>query len=501
MTHTIQKWKEAEEAKLIELFNLGLTNNEICEQLGRSKDSVAHRISLLKQNRELNGKRRTKTSKQVYNSTAMRIIENFKNRKLKTKHKIGNGTLDISNENHDLILNMDKRNEADGLAANSRSNYIIHLRSFALRLGQKSLLKATRDSEIMPYMTELQKRLKPSAYNPHKSTLKFFYNKMYQENPDNKELGVIAAYLNQKKRSRTQAEEAEEKEHCSKQEIVKLVSAIKGNDKRSIRDRAIIACLYDSGARLSEFVAVSKKDTVHDAKVPYLHLPISKTKPRNSHMLNFSMPYLEAWVKAHEFWNGDNPPLFYSMSTANYGDPIAQQMITLILRRALRLSKIGKRITPHSLRHSKAYHMALEGMLPSEANARFGWGRSSAMFNYYTRLNDREMKLRELERAGKLTKEQLEERKQERNAFVSTSCKRCHTKILPDQFVCPKCGLAKNKQIAEVELKNQKESQDRLDAMERKLDSLPESIAMIVKLYKEGQLTEAGLKQALAIKS
>jgi len=490
---TYNQWNEKEEAKLIELYNQGLSNKELEEQLNRNKNSISHRIAILKQQKILIKQRKIKTNGDAYNNTPNNIIENFKARKLKTRHadtKLGK----ISDDNYKLILNMDQRNQADGLRYYSRSNYIRYLNEIALILKNKSFLNADLEQDIQPHLIKRKKELKDSAYRPIESCLKEFISYLLEKHPEKQNLIEIYNFLNKKRRSRTKAAEPEEKEHLNRTEIVKLIAGIKGKDAEAIRDRALLSVLYDSGARISELLAVTKKNTHTDANVPKLYLPISKTIPRDSNMLKFSLPYLLEWIKVHEFWNDDKAALFYSLGTSNYGEPLKSSRAGQILRRALKIAKINKKITLHSLRHSKAYHCAEEGMMVGEANRLFGWSRTSGMFHYYSTASNKEIEQKELERAGKLTQEETEARKKERNAFVVKNCLKCGEPAKPDQFVCSRCGLALNRQAAQNELQQQKkieeldikvndlvnvaEFKDKVKAMETELKQAREFIKM-----------------------
>lgn len=469
---THNRWTEAEEARLIQLVKDGLTNKQILEQLNLSRPenqqrtwrSIATKVKILRDAKLIDGIRRPKTSKyQAYYANPLQGIENFKNRISKTRHRLADATLNISDENHKFIVEIDLRNEADGLSPTTRDHYMRYLKALAQELKQKSLIDVKLESDILPYINKLQLRLK--GINEPRAALKFFYNEMAEKYPNKKELMRIASYFNKKRRGRNNRKEVKDKPSLTKREIVKLVSGIKGNDKMAIRDRAMIAALYDSGTRLAELTTISKKNCYIDDKVPRFHAEMSKTMPRDTNMLNFSLPYLMEWIKVHEFWDREDAPLFYSFSTSNFGEPIAQNMVGLIVRRAARIAGL-KNVSPHVLRHSKAFHCAADGMLPAEANDRFGWGRSSSMFIYYTKISEKEMQLRELERANKLTPEQIEERKIERNAFVLKNCARCGAEATPDQFVCGRCGLALNKQVADKELVKEKELTEMKEQLE-----------------------------------
>jgi len=469
-----KKWSEAEDNKIIELYEQGLSNSQIADQMNRTYDSISHRIQLLTKTKELNKTRRKKTIKEEYYQNAINLIAGFKARKNKSRHKVAKSTTDINKANYDMILKIDGKNEADELSLNTRANYIAHLKLFAYWLKDKTFKDCNLDI-IEEYIRHLQKDSKPATIASHKSNLKFLFTKIQEESPS-KDIMKIVAKLGEKKRAKNGDNEAERKEHLSKVEIVKLISGIKGDDIVAKRDRALLAAVYNSGGRIGEVLAVRKNNTHLEGKFPKLFLPISKTKKRDSHLLNFALPYLIEWTKVHEFWNDDEAPLFYSRSVSNYGQTLTAHAVRKILARALRISGIKKHITLHGLRHSKAYHCAVDGMTAAEANALFGWGRSSNMFAYYSSMAKEEIKLRELERTGKLTKEQIEERKQERNAFVSSKCNRCHTTITPDQFVCPKCGLSKNKKVAEIELAKEKKADSEISDLKRQMAQIVASI-------------------------
>lgn len=449
MEKTQNYWSEKEEAKLIELYKQGLTDFEICEQLNRGKPSVSHRIQLLKERQLILSKRRISSNKDSYFSAANKIIENFYNKGMRTRHK--GSDRHILEENWQLIKAMDERNITDNLTENTRSNYIRHLLDWGRYLDKRSWFKVEL-KDVEEYFRFLQTKYKSqNSIQGHRSAIKGFYQflaeKYGQEN-----IRDIWTFLNRKKRGKVRIAAAQDKEHLTRQEVVKLVSAIRGNSLESIRNRALIACMYDTGSRINELLAVLQQHTKYNDAVPRLWLPISKTQPRYSHMLKFSLPYLMEWIKVHEFWQDENAPLFYSMSSSNYGDSLKAGMAGMVLRRALRISGIKKKISCHSLRHTKAFHSAEEGMMVSEANKLFGWSKTSGMFHYYSQVSEKELEMKEQERAGKLTPEQLTERKNERNAFVMKHCLRCHHETTPDQLICGNCGLALNKQVAEQQM-------------------------------------------------
>jgi len=434
-------WREKEEVKLKELYEAGLTLPKIAEQLGRTKNSVSHRIHLLKEQMELTLRRRKTELKDIYYNTSNKEINKFKERQAKYK--------ELSKDNYNLIGEYDKENELAGLTPTSRAGLIHDLALFGVYIKNKRLIEL-KVCDIEDYITHLKKRLSESSIRTHKSRIKGLYRYLVDKHGESKNILLVFNYLDKKRRGRKIDNGAvEAKPRLTKREIVKLVSAIKGNDKQAIRDRAIVASLYDCGSRCSEFIAIRNKDAQIDGKFPHYYLPMSKTKPRDSHILNFSLPYVMEWKKQHEFIDNQESAFFYSLSSSNYGEAVTDRTIALVLKKAQRIAGIKKTISPHIFRDSKAVHCAESGMTSAEANLLFGWGRGSSMFNYYSTISQNALRLREMERAGKLTEEQVQELKDERNAFVSRKCARCGKTSRPDEFVCSNCGLSLNKAEAE----------------------------------------------------
>ena len=215
-----KKWSEQEDNKIIELYGQDLTNSQIAEQMNRSYHSISHRIELLKQTKELNITRRKKTVKEEYYKNAISLIEGFKNKKNKTRHKAAKTTTDISKTNYDMILKIDGKNEADGLSLNTRANYISNLKIFAYWL--KKPFKDCKLEDIEEYLRHLREKSKEATINSHKSNLKFLFTKIQEETPST-DIMKIVAKLSEKKRAKNGHNETERKEHLSKVELVKLI--------------------------------------------------------------------------------------------------------------------------------------------------------------------------------------------------------------------------------------------------------------------------------------
>lgn len=447
----LKKWHEKEEAKLIQLYKDGLKLPEIAKQLGRTKDSVAHRIALLKESNELSMRVKKHDMQTAYYKTSLNTIQKFIHQKTYFS--------ELSAKNHELLKAYDDENFSQKLTFASRAGILTDV-VYVLRTINKSVLRIKKEDLVDFFVNYLEKGNKT---NTKKSRLKFFYAFLLDKFPKNKNIYRCHVYLSHKERGKKNNKEKEKvdtQSRLTKKEVVSLVSAIKGRDAIAIRDKALLAALYDTGARRSEMVSVRVKDVQIDGDYPKIYLPESKTIPRDSPMLNFALPYLMDYMKQHEYLNNPEAPFFYSLSTSNFGEPIGEGMIQLVVKRAARIAGIKKTVSPHILRDSKIVHVAQDNageITPAEANDLFGWGRSSGMFNYYSKVTKDELERREKERQGKLTDEEKKLREEEKKAFYEITCKRCGTDIRADEFICSKCGLPRNATSAKEYLERDKE--------------------------------------------
>ena len=140
-------------------------------------------------------------------------------------------------------------------------------------------------------------------------------------------------------------------------------------DACNIRDKAIIMCLFDSGARTEEFLNIRICDitkTEDSFKVRIVH---SKTKPRTIH-LPISSKWLELWLNQHQ-----------SSSEQEFLFPITYETLRMMLHRVAK-RVLGKRVTPHILRHSSVTYYA-NLLNHHQLCYRYGWSMASDMPNRY----------------------------------------------------------------------------------------------------------------------
>jgi integrase/recombinase XerC len=141
-------------------------------------------------------------------------------------------------------------------------------------------------------------------------------------------------------------------------EAALLLSLPAGEDFRALRDRALLEFFYSSGCRLSEVAALGLRA---------LNLGRGEARVRgkgdkerlvflNAHARRALEAYLPARAKALGKESGESR-LFLSLR----GKPLSTRGIAFVVERRARESAMGKRISPHTFRHSFATHLMNRG--------------------------------------------------------------------------------------------------------------------------------------------
>jgi len=144
-----------------------------------------------------------------------------------------------------------------------------------------------------------------------------------------------------------------------------ILDQIPVNTKEGRRNLALLALLYDSGARVHELIDLSPS-SLNLNKPCYVTLWGKGNKKRIVPLQNEQVNLLMSYMKENHL---DNPaynqrPLFAN----NRGEKLTNSGVTYILKlyannaRILRPELIDEKISPHTLRHSKAMHLLQSGV-------------------------------------------------------------------------------------------------------------------------------------------
>lgn len=140
-------------------------------------------------------------------------------------------------------------------------------------------------------------------------------------------------------------------------EIIQLLSEPRGDDYKSIRDRAMLELLYATGIKVSELIDLTIADV--NLQIGILHMHNSKHErivplypAANKHLTEYCMTARPALVH-----NSNEEHLFTNMN----GQPMSRQGFWKIIKQYADRAGIKKDITPHTLRHSFAAHLLENG--------------------------------------------------------------------------------------------------------------------------------------------
>ncbi len=140
-------------------------------------------------------------------------------------------------------------------------------------------------------------------------------------------------------------------------EILKLLSAPKGDSLKAIRDRAMLELLYATGIRVSELIELKKTDINLEVGI----ISISNSKGERV------IPIYPAAVKhLKEYFNKVRPALIRNKSEESLfvnmtGQTMSRQGCWKLIKYYANECGINGDITPHTLRHSFAAHLLENG--------------------------------------------------------------------------------------------------------------------------------------------
>ena len=155
------------------------------------------------------------------------------------------------------------------------------------------------------------------------------------------------------------------------------------------RDKALIALLWDIGARIGEIGNLCIKDIKFDEMGVIFNVS-GKTGPRRVRGV-FSVDYIKAWLDEHPFKDNPASPLWIKVSgKQGKVEKLRYEAIRMQLIKISRKAGINKKIHPHLFRHSRATYMA-NYLTEAQMNQYFGWVQGSGMPAVYVHLSGRDV--------------------------------------------------------------------------------------------------------------
>jgi integrase/recombinase XerD len=218
------------------------------------------------------------------------------------------------------------------------------------------------------------------------------------------------------------------------------------------RDKALVACLYESGARISEIGDLKIKHVKFDQYGAVLMVD-GKTGMRRVRII-FSSPYLATWLDNHPFRGDPEAFVWVGIGTVGRNEPLQYGAIRMHLKRIAQKAGIKKRIHPHLFRHSRSTHLA-KHLTEAQMKQYLGWVQGSPMAAIYVHLSGRDVDNALLKMQGIITEDTKDIQ------MSPKQCTRCSTMNAPTTKFCSKCGLALDiKAALEIEEKSSEVTMD-----------------------------------------
>jgi len=147
----------------------------------------------------------------------------------------------------------------------------------------------------------------------------------------------------------------------SREEMLAVIGE-PGNTWTPQRDHLLLVMLYNTGARVSEMIAVRVADVVLDAS-PSVHLRGKDRKQRAVPLWTSTVREIRAWLRRNPTPGTDAPLLPNRDGRAMTRSNVNKRLDIAVDRAAEAHPSLAKRhISPHSIRHSIAMHMLQSGV-------------------------------------------------------------------------------------------------------------------------------------------
>jgi len=361
--------------------------------------------------------------------------------------------MDISERNKEILLRFKNALVLENLSKSRIIRYMEVFHMICRRLG-KDLDKA-KIEDIKRLMAELLQNSK-SAWTRHTYgvMLKKFYRWLYAS----KDYPEIVSWINCKI-SRAEKKLPSEGDLVTENDVKKLLDAAEHP-----RDKAFVAILWESGARIGEVGNLKVKNVAFD-KFGVMISVQGKTGSRKIRLIS-STPYISTWLANHPLKDDVDAPLWVNIGTKQHHGMMMYKNMKALLFRIFQKAGVKKRCNPHIFRHSRATFMA-NHLTEFQMNQYFGWQQGSDMPSTYVHMSGREVDDAILAMNGMQV-----ESKKEQQKMQPRVCPRCDTINAFDAKHCNKCGGILDVQYAielqeKIELEHQKraESDDMMNLL------------------------------------
>ena len=245
------------------------------------------------------------------------------------------------------------------VSAHTRVAYIADIQEFARFLHNNNFVKSQDEiinvepENIREYLSYLyHQKVKKVTVNRKVSSLRAFYKYVLRTGKIKNNPAEMIQTLKTEKYMPT---------FLSVDEMFELLKTQDESSVLSLRNRAMLEIFYSSGLRLSELAGLDLIDLDFNQKLVKVRGKGKKERivPIGGPALKAIQEYLEKVGEIRKGKNGDvfKKPLFLNAR----GERITTRSIARIVNEITSKSGIGRKISPHALRHSFATHLLNAG--------------------------------------------------------------------------------------------------------------------------------------------
>jgi len=327
----------------------------------------------------------------------------------------------LSKRNRKMLQDFASFLIASGISKGRVAKYLSHLLSIS-KLLNKDLDKIEKE-ELIRVVGEIEGSEKYTAWTKHdyKVTLKKFYKWLLGEQEGRNFTDWFKVTV--KNNNKTLPEEL-----LTPSDIEKLASA-----STNLRDKAFVLALYESGARIGEFLPIKIKQIEFDKHGALLTLH-GKTGSRKIRLIT-SVPALIQWLDSHPYKSDKEAFVWIKMKVNDGNEMITYAEACKILRELAKKANLNKPVNPHHFRHSRATELA-KHLTEAQLCEYMGWVQGSDEASTYVHLSQRDIESAILKMHGIKVEEEREVE------FKPIVCPRCRRENSPGSKFCSLCGLA-----------------------------------------------------------
>lgn len=384
---------------------------------------------------------------------------------------------EIHPDNKAAIKNFQRDLALQEMSDGWQQKLLAHLKLLAIEAGPEQRFEDMDKDDVKDLVAWVQQRdVSDSTVNAYKQVIKRFWR--WQADLPKGEHPEATEWVNTTSHS---GQDKLPQNLLSRDDIDALKDAC-----RNPRDRAFVAMLYETGARIGELIDLTVGE-IEDTQRGLMVVIDGKTGQRRLPLLE-SVPAINKWLNDHPDPQSD-VPLWCKLQDASEGLSY-NYLRKSLLQRAADRADLEKPVNPHHFRHSRASHLANE-FTEAQLCEWFGWVQGSDVPAKYVHLSGRDIDDAYARLHG------LEPVDEEEDRDPIDECWRCGELNESEDRFCGRCGAPLDEDAAgsleeQMESKVKEsykladpkdtETMEKLDTLDEILDDPEVKTALLAKL-------------------